>query len=371
MFVLNPKDHYIKYIKMKDSNKKLSLSRIVFLTAIVLVVIITPLVIKAVIPFFKKDEGYHPASYKKQENKKPITQDFVMSESFFKRPVALKVQEPKKPDIPKIPENVFNDIFKTKPKPELKKVNNEEKEFFESRNFFSSSEVITYNNNGQKVNKKAGVIDLLADKDYPSSVASKEYDLTRLLPTTSFIPAVMYTAVNSELASRSVIAIVESNVFGFHGRQILIPKGSKIEGVYEELTNQHQRRMQISWYQIMTPAGSIIKLDSESSDSHGVSGVSGYLDQRLKDRYGGALLLSAINAMAQMSVDQDNLSQLAALEAFSRQFGTLTATVIRENLNVMPSIMIAQGTRFNIRPHKSIYFPKTKDKVMFVNPKKS
>lgn len=204
--------------------------------------------------------------------------------------------------------------------------------------------------------KKNTTLELLADKDYPSTIASKPYDLSRVLTTDSFIPAVMYTAVNSEIPSKTVLAIVESDVAGFHGTNILIPKGSKIEGTYEKIDNKHARRMQITWFKITRPDGIIIKLDAESSDVQGASGITGYLDQRLKDRYGGAMLLSTINALAQLSVKENDVRQMAAVESFGREFGTLTAQIIRENMNAMPIIMIRQGTRFNIRPYQNIYF---------------
>lgn len=206
--------------------------------------------------------------------------------------------------------------------------------------------------------------DLLMDKDYPNTIASVPYDLSRMLTTDSFIPAVMYTAINSEIPSKTVLAIVESDIVGFHGQNILIPRGSKVEGVYESLSNKHSRRMQITWFKITRPDGVIIKLDGESSDMQGAGGLSGYLDQRLKDRYGGAILLSSINALAQMSVKQNDVRQLAAVESFGREFGTLTAQIIRENINALPIIMIRQGTRFNIRPLQNIYFPKPRNKAI-------
>lgn len=224
--------------------------------------------------------------------------------------------------------------------------------------------------NHEEEDKNDDVAELLADKDYPSTIASKPHDLSRILTTDSFIPAVMYTALNSEIPSKTVLAIVESDVAGFHGDNILIPKGSKVEGTYEAIANKHARRMQITWFKITRPDGVIIKLDGESSDMQGAGGMGGYLDQRLKDRYGGALLLSTINAMAQMSVRENDIRQLAAVESFGREFGTLTAQVIRENINAMPIIMIRQGTRFNIRPYQNIYFPKPKNKAvkaLFIN----
>ncbi len=201
----------------------------------------------------------------------------------------------------------------------------------------------------------------LADEENPTNIASQPYDLSRVVTTDTFIPAVMYTAVNSEIPSKTVLAVVESDVVGFHGRNILIPKGSKVEGVYEQLSSKTARRMQITWFKITRPDGIIIKLsNAESGDQQGAGGLSGYLDQRLKDRYGAALLLSLINASAQLSVNTNNVNQLAAVESFSRESATLTAQIIRENINTLPVIMIRQGARFNIRPLQNIYFPEYK-----------
>jgi type IV secretory pathway VirB10-like protein len=203
---------------------------------------------------------------------------------------------------------------------------------------------------------------LLEDQDFfPSTTATYTNDLSRIVTTDTFIPAVMYTAINSEIPSRTVLAIVESDVFGFHGKKVLIPHGSKVEGVYEKLEDKHARRMQITWFKITRPDGVIIRLNAESGDQQGAGGLGGYLDQRLKDRYGGAIMLSTINALAQMSVKENDLRQLAAVESFGREFGTLTAQIIRENINILPIILIKQGTRFNIRPFENIYFPPPKD----------
>lgn len=297
---------------------------------------------------------------------------FVMSEDFFGKP-AQEVEEfdpsppPRKPQeeeeaaIEDLNPTAADKIF-TKPAP---------KKIRATYNANPQEEVVTHGN--KKNNYQGSILELLADKDYPSSVASKSYDLSRVITTDSFIPAVMYTAVNSEIPSRTVLAIVESDVVGFHGTNILIPRGSKVEGVYEKIDNKHARRMQITWFKITRPDGIILKLDAESSDPQGASGLTGYLDQRLKDRYGGAILLSTINALAQLSVKENDIRQLAAVESFGREFGTLTAQIIRENLNAMPIIMIRQGTRFNIRPYQNIYFrdpngfDKATNKTLFTN----
>lgn len=235
------------------------------------------------------------------------------------------------------------------------------------KKFFSTKGETRFINQEEDNQADKDMADLLMDKDYPNTIASVPYDLSRMLTTDSFIPAVMYTAINSEIPSKTVLAIVESDIVGYHGQNILIPRGSKVEGVYEALASKHARRMQITWFKITRPDGVIIKLDGESSDMQGAGGLSGYLDQRLKDRYGGAILLSTINALAQMSVKENDVRQLAAVESFGREFGTLTAQIIRENINALPIIMIRQGTRFNIRPLQNIYFPKPKNKAIIAS----
>lgn len=303
------------------------------------------------------------------ENLKEPEEPYVMKESFFGKVIAEEQAgfDPSPPPAmaKQKPSPVPSEKFFTEPevkaappvrKPKIKKITNPNP----GQGVGRGDEVIDYSSDQES--NKGSVIELLADKDYPRTIATPPHDLSRMVTTDTFIPAVMYTAVNSEIPSRTVLAVVESDVFGFHGSNILIPKGSKLEGVYEKLDDKHARRMQITWFKITRPDGIIIKIDAESADAAGASGISGYLDQRLKDRYGGAILLSTINGLAQMSVRQNDIRQLAAVESFGREFGTLTAQIIRENINILPIIMIPQGQRFNIRPYQNIYFPEPKNK---------
>jgi len=50
-----------------------------------------------------------------------------------------------------------------------------------------------------------------------------------------YMPAILQNEINSELGGK-VVAQVEENVFGGHGRNILIPAGGKAIGRYKPLT---------------------------------------------------------------------------------------------------------------------------------------
>jgi len=199
------------------------------------------------------------------------------------------------------------------------------------------------------------------DKNYsehnePRTTPTYPVDLTRVLTMDRIIPAVLITEIKSDIPSKKVLAQTEQDIYGSHGRKILIPKGSKVIGAYERLEDRAIRRMAVVWYRIITPSGINIKLEGELNDSAGVSGITGEIDRRMLDRYGNAFLLSSINALAQLSVPVNDLSARAAADSFTREFSAVTGQLIRESLKVMPTIRIPQGTRINISPLQDIWF---------------
>jgi type IV secretory pathway VirB10-like protein len=203
------------------------------------------------------------------------------------------------------------------------------------------------------------------DKDFSSqklgkSIPTYPVDLERTLTATRFIPVVLYTELKSELSSQKVIAQVEQDIYGDHGRKILIPKGSKIVGAYQAFDEIGDTRLQIAWNRILTPNGINITIASETVDQEGASGSTGIIDKRHGDRYGAALLFSTISALAQLSVDTEDENQAAAADAFTGEFGQTTATLIQEGLDMTPRVNIPRGTRLNVSILTDIWFKEPK-----------
>jgi len=204
-------------------------------------------------------------------------------------------------------------------------------------------------------------VDQSKDEDFSShnlakSVPTYPVDLSRTLTMDRFISAVLYTEIKSELPSKKVLAMIDKDVYAAHGRKILIPRGSKAIGKYEPLDEQGQTRLMISWYRIITPAGINIKLDSETADGEGAAGMTGEIDDRLLDKYGTALLFSSLSALSQLSVQTDSESQSAAAEAFSNEFGSVTAQALENSFDIAPRLRIPRGARINISPLTDIWF---------------
>lgn len=213
------------------------------------------------------------------------------------------------------------------------------------------------------------------DKDFrehgvKSETATYPVKLERVLTMNKYIPAVLETEVESEIPSSKVIAMVEQDVVGFHGRKVLIPKGSKAIGKYEAVASPDSTRLGISWYRILTPDGINIKLTSEAVDAQGSSGLTGYVDSKWKDKYGSALLFSSISALAQMSVPVDNNNAKAAADSFSNSLTPVVAEQLRRSLDIIPRINIPKGERIIISPLVDIWFKEPKGNEIETEPYK-
>ena len=117
----------------------------------------------------------------------------------------------------------------------------------------------------------------------------------RTLSQGSVIQAALQTAINSDLPG-SVVAVVSEPVPAFSGDQILIPRGSRLFGQYRSGTELNQKRILILWTRVLTPDGTSIEIASVGGDQLGRSGLTGIVDTKFAERFGGAALISLIGA---------------------------------------------------------------------------
>ncbi len=200
------------------------------------------------------------------------------------------------------------------------------------------------------------------DKDYsiqqiPTSLTSRPVDLSRTLPMTEIIPVILIDEIKSELAGEVVRAAIPQNVYAYHGRKILIPAGSTAIGRYKPLQKIGDTRLAIAFYRIVTPEGINIKLNGFASDQEGSEGLTGELDNKTKEKFGGAGIASLIQAMAQLSINVDNQQQKAAAGAVTQPLSEVITQVISQSINIAPTLRIPKGSTFNIKFASDIWFP--------------
>lgn len=200
----------------------------------------------------------------------------------------------------------------------------------------------------------------------PQIKASFPVDMERVITVDRFIPAILVNEVNSELGGK-VVAVIEKNVYGAHGRKVLIPAGSKAIGYYKPLDKVGQERLSIRWPRIITPEGINIHTgNGDMTDAMGRSGITGEVDRRYTERYGMSLLVSMVTAATAYSVPVRDQNQQIVVESFGRESSSLSRAILDEHLDIKPRVSIPAGSRIMITASKDIWFKPPKKKEVVV-----
>ena len=170
----------------------------------------------------------------------------------------------------------------------------------------------------------------------------------RTLSQGSVIQAALQTAINSDLPG-SVVAVVSEPVPAFSGDQILIPRGSRLFGQYRSGIELNQKRILILWTRVLTPDGTSIEIASVGGDQLGRSGLTGIVDTKFAERFGGAALISLIGAAPAVAANStDNETASEVLEGVSGDLEDAVGTVIAEQVSISPTIYIDQGASVTV-----------------------
>lgn len=216
-------------------------------------------------------------------------------------------------------------------------------------------------------------IDVSQDKDYSDlglekNIPSYPVDLTRVLTVTNIIPITLESSIRSDIGSQKVQAIVNQDVYGTHGRTVLIPRGSKAVGSYEPLSEPGEERLEIVWTRLERPDGIAMIMDAEGLDVQGRSGLSGKVDTRFMDKYSNSLLLATLASVAQLSVSTDSPAQASAASNFSSEFSAVSAELAAQGFELEPRVSIPAGTRMTISPLTDLFFPEPKLEKVTITP---
>ncbi|WP_022669444.1 TrbI/VirB10 family protein [Desulfospira joergensenii] len=205
----------------------------------------------------------------------------------------------------------------------------------------------------------------------PKTDASLPIDMSRVLTADRFISAIIVPEINSELAGK-VVAQIEQHVYSAHGRNILIPAGTKAIGRYKPLKKVGDERLSIIWSRMITPSGINIHVgDAEMADSMGRAGITGEVDRRYLERYGMSLLVSLFTAATTYSMPVKNENQQIVIESFGKEQSSLAKTILEEHIEIKPKVTIPVGSRILISPSKDIWFKQLKPNEVIVLPKET
>ena len=273
-------------------------------------------------------------------------------------PIKEPIVEQKKPEV--------KDYFVLENRPQLPKINPADTINQDRRG--TSKVMVSSSALGIETNTTEYIMTQADWKDEPKDMASLPVDMTRVLTADRFINAILLNEINSELGGK-VIAQVESNIYGAHGRKILIPAGTKAIGRYNPVKKIGTERLEIVWVRLITPDGiNIHTQDAEMTDQMGRSGITGEVDNRYGDKYFLALLATTVGSVGAYAIPVKNNAQAVVIENFGRDQQTFAKKILDEHMEIKPRITIPSGSRILITASRDIWFPEPakKEKDVYV-----
>lgn len=161
------------------------------------------------------------------------------------------------------------------------------------------------------------------------------------------------------------------DVWSDNGSVVLAERGSTLTGEYSATVQQGQAEIQVIWNRIKTPEGVIVDLASPATDALGRAGIDGTVDNHWGQRIGAAFLLSIVKDAIgyATAVNGSDSSTTGNVYQNSTQTGeSMADTILKQTINIPPTIERAQGTRVKVFVARDLDFSKVYELRLRNNP---
>lgn len=199
-------------------------------------------------------------------------------------------------------------------------------------------------------------------EDYSQYTRTPQQSLFELKSGT-LLPCVLISGLNSDLPGSLVGQITEHVWDTASGRHVLIPRGSKIIGTYDNQISYGQSRVLVVWSRIIFPDGSTLQLDRLGGmDQSGYSGFKGKVNRHWNSILTSALMVSLLGAGVEMAAptkngDRDREDHRSILaENAAAAIAEAAAQIIGREVHRQPTIKIRPGYRFLVFVQRDILF---------------
>ena len=185
------------------------------------------------------------------------------------------------------------------------------------------------------------------------------------------IPCVLISGINSDLPGDAVGQVSENVWDTVSGRYLLIPRGSRVIGTYDNQVTYGQNRALIIWSRIIFPDGSSLLLDNlKGMDQSGYAGLKGQVNKHTASLITSALLVSLIGAGVEIVNNHNNDNNNNNNNNNNRSVGNILSErvassiaevlsqIIQREVQRQPTIKIKPGARFVVMAQHDIIFPR-------------
>ena len=179
----------------------------------------------------------------------------------------------------------------------------------------------------------------------------------------TIIPAVLLTEVNSDLPGMLTAQVTLDVYDGIRGATLLIPKGSRLVGNYNNDVRPGQERVMAAFRRIIFPSGASVDLGAmAAADAIGRSGFQDEVDSHFWKQFGANFLVAGLAALIS---NKDSASTVTVVNsggtAVSSAAGQILVETVRNiqqrNAYIPPTIRINSGYKFNVLVNKDMTLP--------------
>lgn len=185
-----------------------------------------------------------------------------------------------------------------------------------------------------------------------------------LLVRGTYIRCVLETRIVTDIPGFTSCVVTEP-IYSINGRSLLLPKGSKISGKYNN-AGAAGERVAVIWDRITTPNGIDVNMSSPGVDNLGGAGHPGSYNAHWGSRIASALMISLISdafsyAAAENGPRTTTISNGSVVEtpfesSTARTMERLANQALDKSINRPPTVTISQGSVVNVYVSEDVDF---------------
>lgn len=204
-------------------------------------------------------------------------------------------------------------------------------------------------------------------------------DRSHTIAQGKFLSAVIETSITTEMPG-PIRGIIDRDVYGESGKEVLLPRGTRIFGSYSASVKRGQGRVEINWSRLLRQDGVSLGISFVGSDQFGRAGIQGEVDNKYSSVIANSLLTSVL-AVGSLAATQGVLGNNSSTTTVSPTLGTTTTTgnaanqalydvtknvinivsqILRNSIDLNPIIRIPQGTRVTVVVNSDMRIPSMK-----------
>jgi type IV secretion system protein VirB10 len=164
----------------------------------------------------------------------------------------------------------------------------------------------------------------------------------------TLIPAVLETAIDTDVPG-FVRAVVSQDVRSFDGKNVLVPRSSRLVGQYQSGVQGGQKRAYVIWTRLIRPDGASVNIASPGVGFDGTTGLPGEVDNHFFRRFGSAMLLSVVGSLGAIATGGASV----VLGGAGQSAASVAA---QQDSQIGPTIRVRQGEPIRVFTARDLDF---------------